>query len=328
MARKMKKFVGLDHGTGAVRFAIIGDGKAELFSIVRSNKRLSSNEVLGKLFARVRKEDIGMLCMTYSMGDAICEITHINDVPDRGVRSTSGVGEWTGTGTQVYDIIKKSGIPTILVPGMHSECDFLDRRFRTLYSHCGSPDKVCAAYHAFLKFSARNMIVASIGASAVSVAIKDGKIAGALDACILAPGMRYGPLDVDAIRKIDAKRTSANDAFSHAGMRRLGFDDVSSLVEGMDSGNARLALDSLILSTAMDVSALFPVFRGAPKLVVLTGSVPCALGERVFASQIRRMLPGTRVEILDNASAAVGASEIARDVYDGKRTILGIKVRA
>jgi len=318
--------VGIDHGTHAVRFAIIGD-KVKTFSFARSKRKLSKEEVLTRLFKHVDKKEIALVALTYSMGDAINEILPLEIVEGRGLVSNKGAGEYVGTGTQIYDIIKNSGLKSILIPGLHKGCDFLDTRFRALYSHCGSADKVCASYHAYLRFSCKNMIVSNLGASSVSVAIKNGKIVGGLDACILGCGLKYGPLDVEAIRKIDAGEISANEAFSHSGLGKLGFSNVNSLIEGIkkDEKSAKVALESLILSTAMCISALFPLYPKKPA-VVLTGSVPHILGEKLFIKPLERMFYGLELYRLDNTAACKGAAEIARAVFEGKKEILGIKI--
>jgi len=51
--------------------------------------------------------------------------------------------------------------------------------------------------------------------------VRDVKMLGAIDACIFAPGVHHGPLDLQAIRDVDAGLVTANDAFSTAGVTRL-----------------------------------------------------------------------------------------------------------
>ena len=61
-------------------------------------------------------------------------------------------------------------------------------------------------------------MVSDASSNTVTLLVTGGKLIGAFDACIFAPGTRYGALDVDAIRKIDAGECTANEAFQRAGV--------------------------------------------------------------------------------------------------------------
>ena len=62
-----------------------------------------------------------------------------------------------------------------------------------------------------------DVIVSDVSSNTVTLLVSAGKLVGAFDACIFAPGMLHGALDVDAIRKIDSGECTANEAFQHAG---------------------------------------------------------------------------------------------------------------
>jgi len=61
-----------------------------------------------------------------------------------------------------------------------------------------------------------DVIVSDVSSNTVSLLISGGKLVGAFDACIFAPGTLHGALDVDAIRRVDAGKCTANEAFQHA----------------------------------------------------------------------------------------------------------------
>jgi putative methanogenesis marker protein 12 len=218
-------FIGIDHGTLAIRTAIIeANSEPITFALPRSNEPSS---LLNELKKYVKLSSISLIGLTYSMGDAISQITPINLIKNRGVLSIEGVGKKTNVGTKIFDEVKRSGLPTVLIPGLHRNCDFLDERFRSLYSHHSSPSKVCAAYHCIKtlskKIKIKNAVVSDISSSTSSILIKNEQIIGAVDACLGGPGLQYGPLDVEAIRRID-EGMGANEAFygSFNGDQRLG----------------------------------------------------------------------------------------------------------
>ncbi|MFQ6105632.1 MAG: methanogenesis marker 12 protein, partial [Candidatus Hydrothermarchaeaceae archaeon] len=54
------------------------------------------------------------------MGDGISKITDIRKVKNRGVLA-GRTGKYIGTGTRVFDEIKASGMPAVVIPGLHRE---------------------------------------------------------------------------------------------------------------------------------------------------------------------------------------------------------------
>ncbi len=49
-------------------------------------------------------------------------------------------------------------------------------------------------------------VVSDVSSNTVTLLVTSGKLVGAFDACIFAPGLLHGAHDVDAIRRIDARR--------------------------------------------------------------------------------------------------------------------------
>ena len=299
------RFLGLDHGTNAIRFAISESGHTRFFEIPRAVAGAMDSAALLKHI----EDNLGfpltaihLSCLTYSMGDAISEITDLLFVENRGVVSTSGVGEKTNAGTKIFDIFKENNYPAILLPGLHKNSP-TDERMK-VFSHQASPEKIAAAYYAYM-LGHKSFILSDIGANTVTVAVADGKIAGALDATIFAPGTRHGPLDVEAIRAVDAGAMSANDAFSNAGV-------------GEDS-------KSLAFFTAMEIAAMDVLMRehgAADYDILLAGSG----GEKKeIRAEIYRLL-SRPPEVLGKWAAAIGCAEIAKAVASDEKEILGIAV--
>jgi len=61
-------------------------------------------------------------------------------------------------------------------------------------------------------------VVSDASSNTVTLLVTAGRLVGAFDACIFAPGTRHGALDVDAIRRVDAEECTANEAFQQAGV--------------------------------------------------------------------------------------------------------------
>ncbi|MDI6859408.1 MAG: methanogenesis marker 12 protein [Methanocellales archaeon] len=311
-------FIGMDHGTTAIRF---GTDDRCVFELSREDAKTMPDPMLLEIILsglEIEANDIDLFAISYSMGDGISKITDIERVVNRGVRRLGGAGIHIGGGTHVFDVIKRSGIPAIVIPGIHSRSD-IDRRMK-MFSHGASPEKVGIAYHASLQ-GYDTFIVSDISSNTVTVGVADGKIIGALDACIFAPGILHGPLDLDAIRYIDAGKISANEAFSHGGiLKHTNFGCMEELLSAEDE-SARLALDRIALFAAMEIAGM---------QILVNEYSSC---EAIFLSgeldNVKKMVEyhlDTKTIHFDKWSAAIGCAEIARDVHAGKKDVLGIKV--
>lgn len=282
-------FLGIDHGTSAIRLAILDGDEVTTHSFERKRG------VSTKFFEKFSPSQVELATVTYSMGDGLTAITPIGDVENRGVASRRGAGTDVGAGTELFDAIRDSGIPAVVLPGLHTDTPGLHQAFRT-YSHCASAEKVAVAYRTAVETGERDFCIADIGSNTVTVAVKDGHIIGGLDATILAPGLEHGPLDVAAIRRIDAGESTANQEFSTGGTRDL--DALSALV-------------------AMELRAVDTLVSGT---LAITGRAAAEIHGDV------EQLLASPVKMLDEWSAAVGAAEIAREVYRGAEQVLGIPV--
>ncbi|KAF5086398.1 methanogenesis marker 12 protein [Methanobacterium aggregans] len=326
-------FVGMDHGTTGVSFTILEEEPVH-FKIGR--EELSSGEVsaLEELSKRVDIGSIDLMAITYAMGDGINEIIPIENVKNRGIISIGGAGKVTGGGTSVYDEIKNSGVPTVLIPGLHRNTPCLDERFRAAYSHAASPEKVSISYNAYLETGFRNMIVADISSNSVSILVEDGTIKGAMDACVGAMGIIHGPLDLEMIRDIDDGEKTANECFSRAGAVKVAGVDtkVASAKEAIirkyleGQREAELAIETMVMTIIMEIWGL----RGiADKIegIVLTGSIGSMQEPINIFQMIKEGVEDIApVLILPPTSGSVGSAQIAKAVFEGEKDILGIKV--
>lgn len=317
-------FIGIDHGTEAIRFATTTGSTFELKRKKASemNKKDILSEIQTGLL--IDLEEVKLIAITYSMGDGFSKITDIKNVRDRGVRKKEA-GICVGGGTNVFDALKNSNLPAIVIPGIHASLD-IDPRMK-VWSHGASPEKIGAAYHAYLA-GAKDFIICDISSNTVTVAVSNGKIVGAIDACIFAPGLSQGPLDLDAIRSVDQKKMSANEAFSRGGVLKMtSFSSVSEMLASNDGKKGKnVALKALALFAAMEIYSMKLLLRDYDSKcegkVFLAGSLS-EIPE--VMSEIERLLEG-KAESLGKWSAAIGCAEISKDVYSGKDEILGIKV--
>ena len=287
-------FIGIDHGTMAMRFA---GGKGEF----RISRETAKEFRIAHLSRLCPLEEIEGIAICYSMGDNLAAITDIRKVKNRGIVSRDGAGKHVGGGTRVYDEVAASGIPAVVMPGIHRGSP-TDPRFKA-YSHQTSPEKIGIAYEVCTALG-DDVIVSDVSSNTVSLLVSGGRLVGAFDACIFAPGTLHGALDVDAIRKVDAGTWTANEAFQHAGVD-------FSLPEGE-------RMRALAMFAAMECAALRLLNTRAK--VALAGSLA-----PVIADEVKALL-GCDVAVYDEWCASRGLSRIARDVFLGKREILGLAV--
>ena len=308
-------FLGVDHGTTAIRFA---SEKGSFFELSRSlAAQLSPAEIISRIVESLEPEKVDLVALSYSMGDGLTNIVRLEDAANRGLISQDGAGLHKGGGTQVFEAIRASGWPAILLPGVH-RASRIDPRFR-VFSHGMSPEKVGLAYGVFRRGS-KSFIACDASSNTVSFAVLNGQIMGAIDAPIFAPGLLQGPLDVQAIRDVDAGRLTANQAFNWGGilpkMGRMGLDQCS-------PQERHLAMESLALFAAMEISALSVLCHDLgedhPELF-LAGSPAREIGVRVSALLGREVVP------LERSAAAQGCAWIAEDVFAGRESILGMAV--
>ncbi len=287
-------FIGIDHGTTAMRFA----SESGRFKLSRETATSFAFSDLSKLCPI---DEIEGIALTYSMGDNFSKITSIHKLKNRGLVSQEGAGKHIGGGTRVFDEVKKSGVSTIVIPGLHIDSP-TDPRFKA-YSHQSSPEKIGIAYEVYHDLGG-DVIVSDVSSNTVTLLVSGGRIIGAFDACIFAPGTRHGALDVDAIRRIDAGELTANEAFQSAGVD-------FSVPEG-------LRIPTIAMFSAMECAAMLLLNDNAK--VALAGSLA-----QFIAPEVERLLK-REVAVYDEWCAANGLARIARSVFSEEREILGLGV--
>lgn len=308
-------FLGVDHGTTAIRFASAEGGCFELPRKEASS--LTPEEIIERIRRSLNIESVGLVALTYSMGDGLTKIVRLEDAANRGLIQQDGAGVHVGGGTRVFDAIKTSGWPAVLLPGIHRGSD-IDPRLK-VFSHGMSPEKVGLAYGIFRR-GVRSFIVSDASSNTVTFGVFDGKIVGAIDAPIFAPGLTQGPLDVEAIRNVDAGKITANQAFTRGGiLQKMG---VGSLEE-CSVFQRKHAFESLSLFAAMEISAMTVLLRdlGEPEPRLFLAGSPASIIERRVSE-----LLDSEICSLDKCASARGCSLIAADIFAGAGNILGIDV--
>ncbi len=307
-------FAGVDHGTTAIRFAA-SDGSC--WELPRSEAGQLAPQDIIELIKQNLGSDIDLMAMSYSMGDGISQIMRMEDAANRGLLQQNGAGVHVGGGTRVFEAVRSSGWPAILLPGIHRGSD-IDPRLR-VFSHGMSPEKVGLAYFVY-KGGDSSFIVCDASSNTVTFGVLRGKIVGAIDAPIFAPGLIHGPLDVEAIRKVDSGKITANQAFSRGGiLAKMGY----SRLEECEPEIEQYALESLALFAAMEIAALKVLLRDlgedSPALYLA--------GDPAFEIQSRvSELLQAQVTSLKKCAAAIGCAMIAKDVFYGSSSILGLCV--
>ena len=189
-------------------------------------------------------------------------------------------------------------------------------------------------YNAFKETGWQNFIVADISSNSVNILLEDSKIKGAMDACIGAMGIVHGPIDLEMIRDIDEGRKTANECFSHAGAIKIaGIDGKvanmkDQLLKNYEDGDekAKLAIDTLIMTVAMEIAGLDVVCENDIEGIVLTGSIGSATEPFNFEEEINKYFRNKyELKVISKESGAIGAAQIAKAIYGGEDNILGIE---
>ncbi|WP_415382916.1 hypothetical protein [Halosimplex sp. TS25] len=319
-------YVGIDHSTTGIKIAAVDDG-GELTTAFRIDRRNveSAEAVLHELNDRVGLTRISLATVTYAFGDAIDEIEGIDHVPNRGVTDLVGLDYGTGAGATVFDRVRDSDVPTVVLPGVHRDLDTLHGFFKH-YSALAGPDKVasmrCALERFRAEFDAADTFVwACASSSCMAGLVCDGRLRGFFHWV----GPVHGWPDPEAVRR--GVETDFDDVFMQCGLLpRCGAD----LTEVHDLSDPEL-FESVYWSTMLNVYALYPFARelGSDGLdaIVLSGRLmrrerPVPLGRRVYESCVD-IAP---VRFAEPYTSAQGAALVARDVAEGAEHVLGIPV--
>lgn len=320
-------FIGIDHGTTAIRFALRDGNKVLTFELERAAAAaMSEDEILESIESEfgIERKAIDLVALTYSMGDGFSVIKDVRKLEGRGLKSIEGAGKKTGGGTRVFDAIRYSSIPAIAIPGLHTESK-VDPRMK-VFSHLTSPEKLGIAYH-IRCLGHTDFVVSDISSNTVTLAVAEGKVIGAIDACIFAPGVHHGPLDLQAIRDVDSGVQTANQAFIEAGvLKKTPYKDREELLSAAKKGEnpALLALDTIALFAAMEIASMQLLLKdyGATGGTFLAGSI----AEVEYVKKKISAHLGQECICFGKWHAAIGCAEIARDVFAGKKEILGVDV--
>ena len=224
-------------------------------------------------------------------------------VRNRGIVSREGAGKHIGGGTRVYDVSGASGIPAVVMPGLHrglthrppvqgllppdqprEDRDRVRRRPRSTAPTSWSPT------------SRRTRSRSSFATGASRVPSTPAS---------LRPGTLHGALDVDAIRRMDAGEWTANEAFHHAGV------EFTHARGGAPPDDRDVCCDG--------------VRCPAPARARGDGRARRDRSRRLSRTRWRALL-GRPVAVRDEWAAASGLVRIARDVFGGADDILGIPV--
>ena len=330
-------FIGMDHGTTGISFCVMShDGEIiDIFKIDREDSKNGRVSALEELSKRVNLDSVKLMAITYAMGDGFSKIMAADKVSDRGILSIDGAGKVTGGGTSVFSELENSGIPAVMIPGLHRNNPSLNELFNAAYSHQASPEKVSISYNALIESGWQNYIVADISSNSVDILVEDSKIKGAVDACLGAMGVVHGPVDLEMIRDIDEGKRTANECFSHAGAVKIADIDgkvanmKNQLLDNYKNGDekAKLAVDTMIMTVAMEIAGLEVVCENELDGVILTGSIGSAQKPFNFKDEINKYFKNRYdLKVISKESGAIGAAQIAKDVYGGKDNILGIEV--
>ena len=330
-------FIGMDHGTTGISFCIMSDDEdiIDVFKIDREDSKSGKVSAIEELSKRTDLNSIKLMTITYAMGDGFNKILPLENIKDRGILSIDGAGKVTGGGNSVFGEFENSEIPVIMVPGLHKDSTSLDELFNAAYSHQASPEKVCISYNALRETNWENFIVADISSNSVDILIENSRIKGAVDACLGAMGIVHGPLDLEMIRNIDEGKSTANECFSHAGAVKIAgintkvADMKNQLLENYKNNDekAKLAINTLIMTVAMEIAGLEIVCENKIDGIILTGSIGSITYPFNFKDEINRYFKDKfELKVISKESGAIGAAQIAHDVYNGKNNILGIEV--
>jgi len=159
-------FLGIDHGTTAIRFATENGRCWELPRHEAS--RLSSEEILAGARSHLGLTQVDLVVLTYSMGDGLVRIVRLQDAPNRGIVQQDGAGQHIGGGTKVFEAIRSSGWPCVLLPGIHRASD-VDPRLK-VFSHGMSPEKVGLAYGVY-RSGIPSFIISDASSNTVTFAV-------------------------------------------------------------------------------------------------------------------------------------------------------------
>lgn len=322
-------YVGTDHSTTGIKTTVLHpDGSSDQFTIERTPDGSSDWSFIDCLSTHVSVDEIDLVATGYSYGDNFSSITDISSVENRGVVDHMGAGHGFGTGTQVFDELKHSSIPCVLMPGVHNGLDCLHPYF-SHYSVYSGADTVAMSRYAKEISDEKNgtdstFIAACISSSAMATLVHEGTLVGGFHWL----GLIHGHIDIELLREIETGTQRPRNAFMKSGLL---YRSGKSFAQVKGVPNADL-LEQLSWATRHHVHALVPFANqintsSSLDQIVLSGRLndirePFDMKSTLDES-MRHLAP---VHFTRDFSTAMGAAYIARDVCDGADDILGIPV--
>ncbi len=324
-------YVGIDHGTSGMKVAAYdGEGRPRFLG------KAPRPEVARKGLLRALPEpaaealrEAECVCLNYGMGDALTEFTPLEEAEEIGVgfglRDTGGAGPEFGAGRRMIEDLLRLDVEAYLAPGLHRDTPGLDRAFR-VFSHVGSGEKLGTARMALELSEGEDLVVCDASSNTVSVVVKGGRVIGGIDACLGAPGVLQGPLDLEAIRAVDAGECSANEAFSRGGVVKVADcvdESVSDAVDAFRERCGREWKEALARLVAWEVAGLGAVY-GCDEAWIGGGLAE----DEDFVSALRGLLSKTFnvVGVLPPEPASRGLALIAAEIASGAREVLGVRI--
>ncbi len=298
-------FLGVDHGTTAIRFA---SEKGSIYELSRSSAAdLSYEQILSRIEESLGPERVDLVALSYSMGDGLTRIVRLEDALNRGLISQDG---WD-PGLRGHQGLRLAG---------HTSARNSSRKQnRSQISGIQPRHEPGEGGPRLWGFPAGQLQLHRMRRQLQYRQLRraEGRDRGSHRCTYLR---MQGPLDVQAIRDVDSGKLTANQAFNWGGilskMKRMGLDQCS-------PEERHLAMETLALFAAMEMAALLVLCRDrgleCPQLF-LAGSPAREIEPRVSAHLDRRVVP------LERSAAAQGCARIAEDVFAGKENILGIAV--
>lgn len=318
-------YVGIDHSTTGIKVACLdGDRPVATFQVDRRD-RAECESIVDRLDERVGLSNVTLATVTYSYGNGISRITDVEEVSNRGVKDLLGLGYETGAGARVFDQLRESDVPTVVLPGVHDGLETLHPFFRH-YSTLAGADKVASIRYALERVrnehgSPETFIWACASSSCMSGLVCDGRLQGFFHWV----GPVHGWPDPAALRR--GLATDFDDVFMRCGF--LARNDTD-LTEAGAITDEQL-LEFVYLATMQNVYSLYPFARelGDSPLdaVVLSGRLvrreqPVDIARRVYEN----CLDIAPVTLAEPYTSAQGAALVARDVATGADDVLGIPV--
>lgn len=319
-------YIGIDHSTTGVKTSILWEsGSRESFVIERSPENANDWSYVDLLAERVDLDDVRMVAMGYSYGDNFGDIRPIEDVENRGVVDNLGAGHPSGTGSKVFDDLQQSDVPCVAFPGVNHNIECLHPYF-SHYDTLTGADKVAMTRYAHEQFDGEgtHFIAANASSSAMATLVYDGRLVGAFHWIALV----HGWAGLGSIRRVLRDEDKMSDIFMASGiLRRSGytFEDVK---EELDPE----LLEQVYLATLHNVYSLLAfvehVHEDPLDGVALSGRLSRLEAPFDMQTKLRTALGEIApVHHCSKYSTATGGALIAKDVYTGAESVLGLPVK-